>query len=49
MKLFIDKSKLFSIEYRDIINYGWESHILKRYNLADDFIDFIQNDLSINE
>lgn len=49
MKLFIDKRNLFSIEYRDIINYGWESHILKRYNLADNFIDFIQNDLSINE
>jgi hypothetical protein len=49
MKLFIDKSNLFSIEYRDIINYGWESHILKRYNLADNFIDFMETDLVINE
>lgn len=46
MILFINKSNLFSIEYRSIINYGWESNILKKYNLSDDFIDFMRNELS---
>lgn len=46
MILFINKSNLFSIEYRSIINYGWESHILKKYNFSHDFIDFVLNNLS---